>query len=243
MAWIESHQSLATHRKTLALSRLLGISRPQVIGHLHLLWWWCLDNAPDGDISRIDPSDVSLAMLWSGEASTIIGAMVSVGFIDPTMRVHGWDEYAEKLITRRAENARRNRELRERKKQLLLPISRDTHEIITRPSRDGATVPNSTVPNSITKEVVKKEQPAVPLKDLFFSFKDDHRYDGIDFENEFKKFCEYWIEGKRKLNNRKLAAHNWLDKCLERNGGKNDATSSYRGNPSQKPAGAFADLE
>lgn len=149
MAWIESHQSLANHRKTIALSRILDIPRPQAIGHLHLLWWWCLDNAPNGDLSDIDPRDISRAIMWEGDIPKLITALVAAQFLNPDMTVHGWDEYAEKLITRRSENARRNRELRLKRRKLAVSsveCQRDTHESITRLSRDGATVPNSTVP-------------------------------------------------------------------------------------------------
>ena len=36
MAWIEAHQELRNHPKTKKAARLLGISRPQMIGHLFL---------------------------------------------------------------------------------------------------------------------------------------------------------------------------------------------------------------
>ena len=51
MAWIESHQELANHPKTKRFKRALGISTPQAIGHLHLLWWWALDYAQDGSLA------------------------------------------------------------------------------------------------------------------------------------------------------------------------------------------------
>ena len=166
MAWIESHQSLATHRKTLAMRRLLGINKAQVIGHLHLLWWWCLDNAPDGDLSAIDPADIAIAMDWNGDANTIIGALVNVGFIDNNMHVHSWDEYAGKLLIRRADNAERQK--RHREKELIklksqMPLLLGNGDItVTSQSRNIATVPNrtqqkSTEPNSNNKDRVKKK--------------------------------------------------------------------------------------
>ena len=57
MAWIELHQSLPTHRKLGKLKRLLKIKTPQAVGHLAMLWLWCIDNAPDGNLSGIDASD------------------------------------------------------------------------------------------------------------------------------------------------------------------------------------------
>lgn len=52
MAWLRSHQELARHPKVKRLSRQLNISLPQAIGHLHLLWWWCMDYAQDGDLTE-----------------------------------------------------------------------------------------------------------------------------------------------------------------------------------------------
>lgn len=46
MAWIESHQTLSRHRKTLRAAALLHVDRHKMIGHLHELWWWALDNVP-----------------------------------------------------------------------------------------------------------------------------------------------------------------------------------------------------
>lgn len=48
MAWIAVYQSLPSHRKTLRLQALLGMRRPQLLGHLVLLWLWAVDNAQDG---------------------------------------------------------------------------------------------------------------------------------------------------------------------------------------------------
>ena len=54
MAWIESHQSLSRHRKTLAVVAELKVDRHKLIGHLHELWWWALDNATaEGALGQI----------------------------------------------------------------------------------------------------------------------------------------------------------------------------------------------
>jgi hypothetical protein len=67
MAWIESHQSLGRHPKTKAAARALDISRVQLVGHLHYLWWWALDFAEDGDLSGIDPDDIAEEAMWDGD--------------------------------------------------------------------------------------------------------------------------------------------------------------------------------
>ena len=132
MAWIESHQSLATHRKLLRLMTLLDVDRPTAIGHLHLLWWWGLDNVPtSGSLKGIRAPEIAHVVDWQGDATILQDALISSGFIDNNtkhgksrayLQIHEWPEYAGKLCAARARN-------RERMKR----------------ARSGATVPNSTV--------------------------------------------------------------------------------------------------
>lgn len=108
MAWIQSHQELRTHPKTLRLARLLSVSPITAIGHLHCLWWWCLDYAQHGDLSTFDHLDIAIAAGWDGDADTFIAAMESAGFLDVdafTISVHDWPEYGGRLIERREKNA------------------------------------------------------------------------------------------------------------------------------------------
>lgn len=115
MVWIESHQSLLNHPKTKRAARLLGIERVQLIGHLHCLWWWCMDYAPNGDISRFPDDVIADACEWSGDAPRIIGVLVDVGFLDrddDLLVVHDWMDYAGKLVERKRANAERMRKAR-----------------------------------------------------------------------------------------------------------------------------------
>lgn len=121
MAWIESHTALRNHPKILRLSRLLGVPRAQAIGHLHLFWWWCHDNAPDGDLSKVDASDIAHAADWCGDAADFVRCLVKVRLLDrtrertgQTLYVHDWPDYAGRWIEIRARNAERQRRYRER---------------------------------------------------------------------------------------------------------------------------------
>ena len=51
MAWIKSQQVLREHPKLKRLARRLEVSVPAALGHLHMLWWWALDYAQDGDLT------------------------------------------------------------------------------------------------------------------------------------------------------------------------------------------------
>jgi DnaD/phage-associated family protein len=141
MAWIESHQSLGTHRKTMVLTRLLKIDDVRAVGHLHFLWWWALDNAPDGMLQGLDIQDIATAAHWTKNAENFVESMILSGFFEENpLRLHDWDDYAGKLINQRKANTERVRKYRN--------ALRNANVIVTSPLRNGATVPNSTVPNS-----------------------------------------------------------------------------------------------
>ncbi len=112
MAWIESHQELGAHPKTRKLARVLGISRPAVVGHLQFLWWWAMDYAQDGSLSRFDALDIALGAEWDEDAETFVQALTSCGFLsekDDHLVIHDWHDYAGKLIERREKDAARKR--------------------------------------------------------------------------------------------------------------------------------------
>lgn len=113
MAWIESHQQLLRHPKTARLARLLGVSVPTAIGHLHCFWWWAMDYAPDGDLSHADELDIATAAMWEGDERTFFEALERAGFIDlDPVRIHDWDDYGGKLNRKRAAHAERMKQAR-----------------------------------------------------------------------------------------------------------------------------------
>lgn len=169
MAWIESHQSLRNHPKTKRLCRLLGIDLAKAIGHLHLLWWWCLDYAQDGSLAAYDAYIIADAAQWDGDPDQFVAALLESGFLErdgeETLIIHDWWDYAGKLINQRREHAERMRRMRalqqrsssgdvrkpeEKRAQERECASRDSHVTVTCASRDSVTVTNHnqpTVPN------------------------------------------------------------------------------------------------
>src|SRR5690242_7335279 len=98
VAWLESHQELANHPKTRKLKRRLGIGTAQAVGHLHMLWWWALDYAQDGDLSRFDLGDICDACEWDGGEHAFMDALVDAGFVDSNLCIHDWNEYGAKYL-------------------------------------------------------------------------------------------------------------------------------------------------
>lgn len=157
MAWIESHDTLGRHPKTEEAARLLGIGIPQMIGHLHLLWWWCMEYAQNGDLTGFRPTVIARAAGWDGEPESFVAALIECGptpdkpgFLERThdgrLLVHDWWDYAGKLIEKRRANRERMRSARHAHVQDTCS-TRATHMQDMYNTRAGATVPNQTVPN------------------------------------------------------------------------------------------------
>jgi len=127
---------------------------------LHFLWWWALDNAPDGNISGISEKVLATASHWRGDPTLWMQTLREVGLVDDDTGVrvlHNWNDYAGKLIAERTRNRERQREFRER--------HRNANVTVTSPLRNGATVPNPTVPNhykEIDKEKVLPKKEKLP---------------------------------------------------------------------------------
>lgn len=127
MAWIELHQSLPSHRKTLDAADLLNLPPVYVVGHMTAFWLWALDNVPSGRLGNIGSRTIARAAQWDGDAEMFVNAITDAGFLERDgdgLTIHDWYAYAGKLIDRREQNTQRMRD-----------------------ARAPATVPNRTQPN------------------------------------------------------------------------------------------------
>jgi hypothetical protein len=162
MAYVEAHQALLTHRKTLRLARLLDLDKYATVGRLMALWWWALDNAQDGEIAKSDSDILADVMGWDGEPDALVTALVAAGWLesyDDHFLIHDWMEYVGRLIERRRENAERMRRARARAARGDGDETpRATHVQRTSSARAGATVPNRTLPYQETPTVGADEQ-------------------------------------------------------------------------------------
>lgn len=166
MAYIEAHQSLLTHRKTLRLARLVGLDRFAVVGRLLALWCWALDNAPEGVISKADSDILADVMGWpavsagrpsdvqNSDTQLLCDALVTSGFLDDhgdSYLIHDWFDYAGRLIEKRKVDAERKR--RERSNSGQASGAHSVQRTSSGHPRDGAgTVPYPTVSISIPRE-------------------------------------------------------------------------------------------
>ncbi len=113
MAWLESHQALSKHRKTIRAAGLLKTDRHKLIGHLHELWWWGIDNVgPDGFLRDLTDYELAMAAEWNGDPEEFVAALVDAGFIDVLDEgrfFHDWYDYAGKWVERREKERERAR--------------------------------------------------------------------------------------------------------------------------------------
>jgi hypothetical protein len=113
--WIESHRGLKDHPKTVALAAAWSDRKPCVLGHLHELWWWTLEYAPDGIIRSAFFPQVVAACEWHGRPHKFWSGLVEAGFLEAPAGVdgyvvHDWDEYALRRIQRHdKENERKEK--------------------------------------------------------------------------------------------------------------------------------------
>jgi hypothetical protein len=139
MAWVESHQALGHHPKTIRLAELLKVRVPEAVGLLHFLWWWALDYAPNGLVPAADKPTVAHACLWHRKPDDLWSALLTAGFVEEAgldvLKIHDWMDYAGRLVEKRAANAERMRNARAK------------HVQRTSGARAGATVPDRTGPN------------------------------------------------------------------------------------------------
>lgn len=142
MAWIESHQTLGRHPKTNRAAKALGITRPHLVGHLHFLWWWVLEYAPDGHLGKYEAPDIATAAEWPGDPDAFVDALLECGAGEPGflrkdedgLVVHDWLDYAGRMLEKRKLNAERVR------------LSRARNAHVTRTSHECNALPYRTVP-------------------------------------------------------------------------------------------------
>lgn len=119
MAWIKSDETLSQHPKVDLLSELLGIHPAQVIGHLHYLWWWCLNYADTGEITRYK-NMIAKASRYDGDNQKYLDALIETGWIDSKdnkLFIHDWIDYHGTLLEQRQNNKERQKQYRIKKSE------------------------------------------------------------------------------------------------------------------------------
>ena len=158
MAWIKSEQALASHPKVHLLAKDLGVSVPQSVGHLHLLWWWALDYADDGNLTRYRDF-IPNASQWVGDEDLFITSLIKHNWIDEVdgkLVIHDWLDYTGALIETREKDAERKRKYRQ-SKNAKTSQNRDSWSDTTKPSGASAGHPEDIpTPSAVDKTRLEK---------------------------------------------------------------------------------------
>lgn len=173
MAYLEIHEEITDHPKTLRAARLLGVNRPQLVGHLFFLYRWAAQYAQDGDLSGFTADEIAVAAGWEGEPEAFVGALVEcriraggAGYLERTAEdglvIHEWWDYQGRLIARRVVNRERMRNARASNKEASAQ-TRATHVRDTYAARAGANKPNQTESNQ-TVAVTAVDPSAAPVE-------------------------------------------------------------------------------
>jgi hypothetical protein len=80
------------------LKRKLKLKYWQVVGVLETLWRVTQNDAPAGDIGKLDNEEIAEALEWEGDANSLIDALIETHWLDEDdefrLIVHDWSEHA-----------------------------------------------------------------------------------------------------------------------------------------------------
>lgn len=150
MLYTPSHVELAQHPKTRKLARLLGVSIPTAIGHLHLLWHFALKYAPDGDLARFDADEIADGCLWEGDPAPLFASFVNAGWVNNDATIHDWQEYGGKAIKQKEDNAERQQRWRDR------------HKTVSKPSPNRPVTVTSPLYNALEEKRLEETKDYTP---------------------------------------------------------------------------------
>jgi len=109
MIWIKSPIGLKEDRRLGNLARSLDTSKAEVIGLLHLLWWWAIEWVGiEGDVSDITDSELADIVDWPIDGATeLVAALRTSGFIDRDGHLDNWELIAGRFLKERERSRKR----------------------------------------------------------------------------------------------------------------------------------------
>ena len=177
-----------------------------VLGKLHRFWWWCVDFAEDGDLSRHDANRIGRAVGEIGpKCETFLSAMIKAGFIDadPTLRVHDWWDYAGRYLQSKYKSTPKKwKEI----KRIYYCVGTTLHGRSNRTHN----IHNITEPTGQTKE---KRRSTLTDAEFIEALKRNPAYTSIDIDTELAKM-DAWLltpKGHGRKKSRGFIV-NWLNK-------------------------------
>lgn len=178
MAWIESHDEIWDHHKTVRLCEILGEKDYVVVGRLMSLWHFVLRNAwRDANLEPWGDSGIERAARWEFEPGKLVRALREVGVLDGYI-AHGWLKRAGRLVNDRRRNEDRklislSPQIQRRTEDVRIPdVERTFNGRVSVATLPYPTLPNPTKdkglwitppPSSLKIPKTAKETPPFPL--------------------------------------------------------------------------------
>jgi hypothetical protein len=178
-------------------------------GHLHFLWWWCMDYALDGDLSKYTNQQIADASEWDADATEYVNALVESGFLDRTeigCKIHDWLDFCGTLVKKRLA---RKEEKRKETGDIVDRLHPKTSEVV--PTVPNRTVPNRTVPNR-TEPNKKRVGFTPPTKNEVEDYGTS-----INFTLDAQSFLDYyatrgWKLGRTPMKDWRAAVRTWKNR-------------------------------
>lgn len=79
-----------THRKTVRLKLAIGNDALWIPPRI---WSYAAENQPDGDFSSYSYKELCHLIGYSGDATSMVEALVAAGFLDPDLCIHDWKDH------------------------------------------------------------------------------------------------------------------------------------------------------
>lgn len=140
-----------------------------------MLWWWVIDYAMDGNISKYSPEEIADAADWEGDAEQFVKALDHANFTDIEGRnrvIHDWHDFCGTLVEKRLDRSEASRnaaKLRWEKRakhsdKSTLGTERTPMASERMPTQPNPTVPNRTVPNPQKNQPKGLNRPSTPFR-------------------------------------------------------------------------------
>jgi hypothetical protein len=124
--WLKLSDTARDNEKIQRLAAALGVSYPEALGHLALLWLWRIT---DGELTGFTAEEIATAARWRGNAGQFFAVLRLAGFIDEVdgrSRLHDHEEHqgSVKEARRKARQRAKKRDVPARE-EARPPLSRD----------------------------------------------------------------------------------------------------------------------
>jgi hypothetical protein len=189
-----------------------------MIGHLHLLWWWCMDYAMDGNLARYTVQQIADAAEWPGDAKQFVDSLVTCGLIDRNRgrgcRIHDWFDFCGELIHKRL---RRQADKRQKSADIVRHFPPKSAE--SAPTVPDPTVPDPTKPTTRAASRVFSKPTATEVAAYARE---------VAFVLDGQKFVDFyeskgWLIGRSPMKDWRAAVRTW-----KRNGyGSSNGSGGY----------------